>query len=334
MTSLINIDHASIHLFVIDMSSDTLTVHLHDSVLFEVFFARLNYECMTFGLCCDSTLTDNLSHYLTLPSFRPLACSSLQLVILASTFQLPPSTSDHGCALAAILLEPLFASTAATSAAYRPRHHGFSSHDNSPHLQPYWHLRPTHSCTPYASGPPLSPIHDLTIHTATTAHTATADSTVTAGVPTSTATTTAHSRPSHSTAIELQAQSTTATSRPHRHCTCSTPPLPLHQPTTLGTKQNTIGIPTPSTATSSTAQSNPHNGLEKQGWQGSPPLTSSPLLLPEEVSPWISIRLSSPGVGLSSPDGKRTTCLLKAWRCPAQTDRTSACSKTFGLSSP
>ena len=59
---------------------------------------------------------------------------------------------------------------------------------------------------------------------------------------------------------------------PHRHLTSL---LPLHQSTTLGTKPNTIGIPTPSTATSSTAQSNPHNGLEKQGWQGFQPLTSS-----------------------------------------------------------
>ena len=223
MTSFINIDHASIHLFVIDMSSDTLTVHLHDSVLFEVFFARLNYECMTFGLCCDSTLTDNLSHYLTLPSFRPLACSSLQLVILASTFQLPPSTSDHGCALAAILLEPLFASTAASSAACQPRHHSFTSHSNSPHLQPYRHLWPTHPRTPHASGPPLQSIRDFTLHTATAAHTATTGTAVTAGVPTSTTTTTTpHSRPSHSTTIDLQAQPTTTASCPRRHGTCST----------------------------------------------------------------------------------------------------------------
>ena len=51
---------------------------------------------MTFVNCCDSTLIDNLSHCLTLPSLRPLACSSLQLVFPTSTFQLPLSTSYHG----------------------------------------------------------------------------------------------------------------------------------------------------------------------------------------------------------------------------------------------
>ena len=124
--------------------------------------------------------------------------------------------------MATILLESLLASTAASSAACQPRHHSFTSHSNSPHLQPYRHLWPTHSRTPHASSPPLSSIHDITLHTATAAHTATTGTTVTAGVPTSTATTTPHSRPSHSTAIDLQAQPTTTASCPRRHCTCST----------------------------------------------------------------------------------------------------------------
>ena len=123
--------------------------------------------------------------------------------------------------MATILLESLLASTAASSAACQPRHNGFTSHCNSPHLQPYRHLWPTHSRTPHASGPPLSSIHDFTLHTTTAAHTATTGTAVTAGVPTSTPTTTPHSRPSHST-IDLQAQPTTTASCPRRHGTCST----------------------------------------------------------------------------------------------------------------
>ena len=151
--------------------------------------------------------------------------------------------------MATILLESLLASTAASSAACQPRHNGFTSHCNSPHIQPYRHLWPTHSRTPHASSPPLSSIHDITLHTATAAHTATTGTTITAGVPTSTATTTPHSRPSHSTTIDLQAQPIQDSWNPTDHHWDSNT---LHghqlyrtiQPTQWSRKAGVAGLPT------------------------------------------------------------------------------------------
>ena len=129
--------------------------------------------------------------------------------------------------MAAILLEPLFAPAAATAAARQHRSHRHPSSCKPSHLQPHWYLRPTHSRTPHTSGPPPSPIHD-----AAATHATTTDSTIPAGIPTPTTPTTAHSRSSHSTAIDLQTQSTISSGCPRRHCASPTAPRPFPHATT------------------------------------------------------------------------------------------------------
>ena len=152
-------------------------------------------------------------------------------------------------------------------------------HSRSPHLQPYRHLRPTHSRTAHASGPPPKSIRDFTLHTTTAAHTATTGTAISAGVPTTTPATTPYSRPSHSTTIDLQAQPTTTTTCPRRHGACSTATShPIPHPTSprlLEPHRPPLGFQHPCTATNCTVRSNPHSGLGKQEWQGFRPLTSS-----------------------------------------------------------
>ena len=195
--------------------------------------------------------------------------------------------------MATILLESLLATTAASSAACQPRHNGFTSHCNSPHLRPYRHLWPTHSCTPHASSPPLSSIHDITLHTAAAAHTATTGTTVTARVPTSTTTTTPHSRPSHSTAIDLQAQPTTTARSSSNHFPTSLPPTstttwqplfpPFCAPATNGASAKISTFPTASST--SKKRSNGRKAAPSSH-------TSSPSVAIYSASPAVPLTLS------------------------------------------
>ena len=197
------------------------------------------------------------------------ACSSNHLRLSSLEFQ---PLLHHGRTMATVLLEPLLAPAAATSAAdlHRRRHH--PSFHKPPLIQPHRHIWSTYPCSSHSPDSPHA-----TVHTTTTAHAVTTDSTITAKVPAATTSATAHNSSSHSTRHIFQTQSTARSWR----WPGSAPPPPPHHPTshppshpskTLGTKLTTIGTPILFTAASSIEQYNLPNG------HGRPVLPASQLL--------------------------------------------------------
>ena len=159
-------------------------------------------------------------YLLCAPNFS--ACSSNYLRLSSLEFQ---PLLHHGRTMATVLLEPLFAPAAATSAAshHRSRHH--PSFHKPPLIQPHWHLWSTHSRSSHTPDSPHTPVYATTT-------TATSDSTIKTRVPAPAASTTAYCSSSHSTRFVVQTQPTARSSRWLRLCTSSTTPHPFTQATT------------------------------------------------------------------------------------------------------
>ena len=134
--------------------------------------------------------------------------------------------------MATVLLEPLFASTAAPAAESNRHRYQPDSADAQPSqpIQPHRHLRATHTCS---SNPPDTPHSPL--HASTASHT-TPCSAFTTGVPiTATSPFTYGSRHSgHSTWHILQAQPASCHRDPSRVCTTTATSRPISKTTYPG----------------------------------------------------------------------------------------------------
>ena len=195
-----------------------------------------------------------------------LACSSNCSRLPSLEFQ-PPL--HHGRTVAAILLEPLPHAAATTSAAdlHRRRHH--KPFHQPPVIQSYRHLWSSH---PRSSHSPHAP--HTTLHTIAAAQSIPADSTFAARVSTTTTPATPHHGASHPARPIFQTQPAATEPRWPHFSTSTTTPCPISQ--THHSRVTTIGIPTPSTDTSSTEQSNLPNGHGRPALLVFLPLTFSP----------------------------------------------------------
>ena len=148
-------------------------------------FRFSSFDMFGYRLDCHSEHVSLSSHtvFTTLRVLLSLrtdfsACSINHSRLSSIEFQ-PPL--NHGCTVATILLEPLPAPAAATSAAdfHSCRRH--PSYHKPPPIQPHRHIWTTYPCSPHSPYSPHAPVHTLT-----TAYAVTTDSTITARVPTAT----------------------------------------------------------------------------------------------------------------------------------------------------